>query len=86
MACRWLSVLCILALMLLACGTANTGTPGPTVTALPTSEPTSTLTAPSTIEPTPTVVAGNLEFDMDTDYRLGEPIEIAVRNNSGVRY
>jgi hypothetical protein len=35
--------------------------------------------------PTPSP-AGNLVFDMQQEYRLGEPVEVAIRNDSNVTY
>ncbi len=43
------------------------------------------LAACTQATPTP-LPAGNLVFDMQQEYRLGEPVEVAIRNDSNVTY
>ncbi len=43
------------------------------------------LAACAQATPTP-LPAGNLVFDMQQEYRLGEPVEVAIRNDSSVTY
>lgn len=50
----------------------------------PTSNP--TATAAKVSEPSPQAPGEDIAFSMEEEYRLGEPVEIAIRNNSNVNY